>query len=405
MRYPGSLGRSPITGRRPCPAVVVFITVSLTMHPHTPSRRRFLQASAYGALAAAQLAQLPNLALADDQPAGGKKLGYAFVGLGRLAINQLLPALAESQHCKVTALVSGHPDKAKDLAGKYDVPEKNIYNYDNFDTIKDNPDIDVVYIVLPNSMHAEYTIRAAKAGKHVLCEKPMANTRGRMPADDRRLQSGEQEAHDRLPPALRAASHEGDRDRPATNLRQAADDQRRTLASTSAPTQWRTNKKLAGGGPLMDVGIYCLNFARYVSGEEPVTVSAQSFQDKSDPRFQEVESSMTFTLKFPSGALAACTTSYEHAGVSRFHYMTDRAIVQCDPAFGYGGLTMGVRSGNKDDMLDIPNINQFAAEIDHFAVCVTGDQTRGTPGEEGLRDLKIMMKLYESAATGKTVTV
>src|SRR5437868_40327 len=119
--------------------------------PTTPlTRRRFLQASAYTTLAAAAM---PNLALAQDKPAtsGEKKTGYALVGLGRLSINQLLPAFAPSQHCKVTALVSGHPDKAKDLANKYGVPEKNIYTYENFDSIKDNPDVDVVYVVLPNS--------------------------------------------------------------------------------------------------------------------------------------------------------------------------------------------------------------------------------------------------------------
>ena len=115
---------------------------------------------------------------------------------------------------------------------------------------------------------------------------------------------------------------------------------------------------------------------------------------------------MAFTLRFPSGALAACTTSYDHAGVSRFHYMTERAVVICDPAFGYGGLKMAIRSGQpQTEMLDIPNINQFAAEMDHLAECITGDQTPRTPGEEGLRDLKIMMKLYESAETGKTITL
>ncbi len=375
------------------------------MHPPTDlSRRRFLQASAMTALAATTI---PNLAFAQDQPApntADKKIGYALVGLGRLSTNQLLPAFAESKHCKVTALVSGHPDKAKQLAGGFGVPEKNIYSYENFDTIKDNPDVDVVYVVLPNSMHAEYTIRAAKAGKHVLCEKPMANT----PEECQQMIDACKAANKKLMIGYRLR-YEPHHIRAIEMVQKQTYGKLRMMNAEHSfnigPNQWRTNKKLAGGGPLMDVGIYCLNFSRYLSGEEPVAVSAQSFQDKSDPRFQEVESSMAFTLHFPSGALAACTTSYEHAGVGQFHFMTDKALVACDPAFGYGGLKMSVRSGGGVEMLDIPQVNHFASEMDHFAECVTGNQTPRTPGEEGLQDLKIMMKLYESAATGKTVEV
>src|SRR2546430_1967294 len=124
------------------------------------SRRRFLQTSAV----AMAMAAVPRPATAQEAPPA-KKIGYALVGLGRLSINQLLPAFAFTQHARVTALVSGHPDKAKQLAQQHGVPEKSIYTYENFDSIKDNPDVDVVYIVLPNSMHAEYTVRAAKAAK------------------------------------------------------------------------------------------------------------------------------------------------------------------------------------------------------------------------------------------------
>src|SRR4051794_26382336 len=142
------------------------------------SRRKFLQASGYGLLAGAAIGSAIDARAQDASPQQppGKKLGFALVGLGRLTIGQLLPAFASCQHARVTALVSGHADKAKDLAAKYGVPEKSIYSYDNYDSIKDNPDIDAVYVVLPNSMHAEYTLRAANAGKHVLCEKPMANS-------------------------------------------------------------------------------------------------------------------------------------------------------------------------------------------------------------------------------------
>jgi hypothetical protein len=147
------------------------------------TRRGFLQVAggallatpmmATPAIAAPMIGQVPQLAV---PPVPGKKLGWALVGLGNLAIFQVLPAFAKTEKSKLVAFVSGRPDKAKQLAARYGVTDKNIYNYDNFDTIANNPEIDVVYIILPNSMHAEYTIRALKAGKHVLCEKPMANT-------------------------------------------------------------------------------------------------------------------------------------------------------------------------------------------------------------------------------------
>lgn len=371
--------------------------------PSDLSRRRFLQAGAYSALAAAAI---PNLAFGQDQPAGagGKKIGYALVGLGRLSINQLLPAFAPSQNCKVTALVSGHPDKTKDLAQKFGGSEKSIYTYENFDTIKDNPDVDVVYVVLPNSMHTEYTVRAAKAGKHVLCEKPMANT----PEECQQMIDACKAANKKLMIGYRLryephhmAAIEMVKSKSQGALRMINADHSFNIG----PNQWRTNRKLAGGGPLMDVGIYCLNFARYLSGEEPTHVSAQSWQDKNDPRFGEVESSMAFTLKFPSGALAACTTSYDHHGASRFHYMTEKALVECDPAFGYGGLQMKIRTTGAPEAMDIPNVNHFTAEMDHFAECVMKDQAPRTPGEEGLQDMKIIRKLYESAETGKTLEV
>ncbi|HSU67052.1 MAG TPA: Gfo/Idh/MocA family oxidoreductase, partial [Tepidisphaeraceae bacterium] len=148
------------------------------MNKGTSSRREFV-AAGVGIAAAALLT--PHVR--GDEPAAGKKLGFCFVGIGNLCMNQLLPEIHESKHAKPVALVSGHPDKAKQQAEKHGVDPKHIYNYDNFDSIKDNPEIDVVYIVLPNSMHAEYTIRAAKAGKHVLCEKPMANS----PEDCRKM--------------------------------------------------------------------------------------------------------------------------------------------------------------------------------------------------------------------------
>src|SRR5450432_3463362 len=142
------------------------------------SRRGFIGKLGQGVVAANVAGSLLKSASAQlmvpDPP--GKKLGWAIVGLGSLAINQILPAFAKCEQSKVVALVSGHPDKANKLAARYGVSPKSIYNYQNYDTLRDNPEVDVIYIVLPNGMHAEYTVRGHQAGKHVLSEKPMANT-------------------------------------------------------------------------------------------------------------------------------------------------------------------------------------------------------------------------------------
>ena len=165
------------------------------------TRRGFITKVGQGLVAANVAGTFLNRAAAElhvpDPP--GKKLGWAIVGLGSLAINQILPAFAKCEKSKVVAFVSGHPDKANKLALRYGVNPKNIYNYQNYDSIRDNPEVDIIYIVLPNGMHAEYTIRGLQAGKHVLSEKPMANTPDGMPANDRRGTQGQSETDGGLP--------------------------------------------------------------------------------------------------------------------------------------------------------------------------------------------------------------
>jgi predicted dehydrogenase len=376
------------------------------MNGHDFSRRRFLQASGYGLLAGATAATLIRPASAQDAPKepANKKVGYALVGLGRLSIGQLLPAFAQCKDAKVTALVSGHPDKAKDLAGKYGVAEKSIYSYENFDSIKDNPDVDVVYIVLPNSMHCEYTVRAAKAGKHVLCEKPMAVSVAECQqmidackAANRKLMIGYRLRHE--PHNMKAIEICREKTYGPVRAIQAEH------SFNIGRNEWRTDTKLSGGGPVLDLGVYCINAFRYLTGEEPKTVSAQTFQPKDDPRFVNSDGTMAFTLKFPSGILAAGTTSYMHHYAGRFAIDAQTGVVTCDPAFSYGGLKMHVRARSGEMDVDLPNNNHFAAEMDHFADCVLNDKPPITPGEEGLADIKVIRKLYESAETGKTVEV
>ncbi|HUU13488.1 MAG TPA: Gfo/Idh/MocA family oxidoreductase [Terriglobia bacterium] len=240
---------------------------------------------------------------------GAKPLGYAVVGIGNLAKGQILPALRTTKRSRLVALVSGDPAKARHYARLYGAPEKNIYNYENYDQMASNPEIDVVYVVLPNSMHAEYTIRAARAGKHVLCEKPMATT----VKDTEEMVAVCRQARKRLMVAYRLhyepynlAAMKMCREKELGQIKLIDAEFGFVIGD---PTQWRLKHAMAGGGSLMDIGIYCLQAARYLTGEEPVSVYAE--QRSSDPvKFKEVEENISFMLRFPSGVIANCYSSY-----------------------------------------------------------------------------------------------
>jgi len=335
----------------------------------------------------------------------GKKTGWAIVGLGSLAINQILPAFYECDKSKVVALVSGHPDKAAKLAARYNVNPKNIYNYQNYDSLRDNPEVDIIYIVLPNSMHAEYTIRGLKAGKHVLCEKPMANT----PADCEAMIKAAKDANRKLMIAYRCQYEPFNREM----IRMAREKELGQVKAITSehgfnigdPTQWRLNRAMAGGGSLMDIGIYSLNAARFVTGEEPVEISAMTFSTPGDPRFKEVEETIDFHLRFPSGIIANCTSTYGYASQCRLTATTPDGWFELLPDMYYTGLRMFVHRDNKVEEVILPQKDHFASEMEHMSECVMNDKTPLTPGEEGLRDINLIMKIYEAAQTGKTVKV
>jgi predicted dehydrogenase len=333
----------------------------------------------------------------------GKKLGWAIVGLGNLAINQILPAFASCEKSKVVAFVSGHPDKANKLALRYDVNPKNIYNYQNYDTIQDNPEIDVIYIVLPNSMHAEYTIRGLQAGKHVLCEKPMANS----PADCQAMIDAARKADRKLMVAYRCRYEPYNREMIRMAREQELGPVQVILAdagfSIGDPTQWRLKKDMAGGGSLMDIGIYALQAARYISGEEPTEVNAMMYSTPGDPRFKEVEENINFQLRFPSGIMANCSSSYGYSWESHFRAGATQGWFELDPASGYSGQRMRVNSGNQLEERFFDPVDHFTAEMDHMSGCVMDNKGPLTPGEEGLRDLTIITAIYEAAKTGRTV--
>jgi predicted dehydrogenase len=370
------------------------------------TRRGFLEKAGQGVAAVGALSSAATRAFAQQVPEPpGRKLGWAIVGLGSLAINQILPAFAKCEKSKVVALVSGHPDKAQKLAARYGVSAKNIYNYQTYDTLKDNPEVDVIYVVLPNSMHPEYTVRGHQAGKHVLTEKPMATSA----ADCEAMIAAARTAGKKLMVAYRCRYEPFNKEM----IRMAREQELGPVKAVVAdhgfnigdPTQWRLKKAMAGGGSLMDIGIYSLQAARYITGEEPTEINALLYSTPGDVRFQEVEETINFQLRFPSGALANCTSSYGYAGQNKYRVIATKGWFELEPATSYTGLRMKVRRSGATEDRDLPQRDHFALEMDHMSECVMENKDPLTPGEEGLRDLRLMTAIYEAARSGKTVKV
>jgi predicted dehydrogenase len=359
------------------------------------SRRDFSRLSAMAALSGA----LPRVEAQTEAQGSGRRLGWCIVGLGRISMDHFMPGLTSSKTGKITALVSGHREKAEKQAAMYDVPSPSIYSYENFDDIRQNKDIDAVYIALPNSMHAEYTIRAAKAGKHVLCEKPMATS----VADCKAMIEACEKHHVKLMIAYRC-QYNPLHLKAIQLIRSGQLGQVQIIEAAFGfdikAGEWRLNKKLAGGGPLMDVGIYCLNASRYLTGEEPTDIKANSSVIDHDGRFDEVEENDGWTLKFPSGILASCNTTYGANGANYFRVHGSKGTMAMDPAFNYDGMHLTARLAD-GQTIDEPeqehDPSDFTTQADYFAGCVWNNREPKTDGQEGLRDTTYMSAIYEAA--------
>ena len=336
-----------------------------------------------------------------------ERVGFAVVGLGRLALEELLPAFGECKKARLAALVSGDAGKAGTVARQYGVPESSVYNYQSYERLRDNPEVQVIYIVLPNSMHAEYTIRAAQAGKHILCEKPMATSVKECEEmiaacrkADRKLMIAyriQYEPYNRMAQKMVREKRFGQ-----VKMIDAVNSQRQ-----GDPNQWRLKRALAGGGSLPDIGLYCLNTARFLTGEEPAEVFASIQTPAGDPRFREVEDLVSWQMRFPSGIISNNLTSYDAHNSKRYRVHATEGWFGLDPAFSYSGLQMETaRAEGKVERIERPRIpakNQFALEMDHMAERVKSNEQPYTPGEEGLQDQRIMQAIYESAREGKPV--
>lgn len=337
----------------------------------------------------------------------GRTLGWAIVGLGDLALKEIMPAFAGCKLAKPVALVSGHPDKARKVAKAYGIAEDAIYNYENYDRLAEDKRVDVIYIVLPNSMHAEYTIRGLKAGKHVLCEKPMAGD----VKEAEEMIAAAQATGKKLMIAYRLHFEPLNK----RVMKMCAEKELgaiKTFVSSNCQNVKAPNIRLSGslkGGPVGDTGVYCINAARYCINEEPVEVSAYAHWPKDDDRFREVPESVSFQMRYPSGALAHCDCSFGTAE-SRFYkvHCTDGTI-EMSPSFSYRGLRLHVQQGDpkKDDAknseLLIPHVNHFTAEMDGCSECILENKESPIPGSMGLADMRIIAAIDEAAKSGRSV--
>ncbi len=364
------------------------------------SKRSFLA----GGLALGAVASGPAEALTQAQ-AEGRTLGYAILGLGYYATQIIMPRFVECEHSRIAALVSGSPDKLKRFGAQYGVPEGSLYSYETFDRIIDNPAVDIVYVVTPNSLHRSFVERAAKAGKHVMCEKPMATS----VADGEAMIAACKAAGRKLMIGYRSRFQAHNIDAIALARSGALGPVRTIVAdhgfTIGDPEQWRLKRALSGGGSLMDIGIYSLNAARYLTGEEPVAVNAIESTDRSDVRFRQVEDVITFQLLFPSGATANCVSAYS-VNVNRYRISGPRGWVEIEPATGYGGQTMRAQlNGQTGPREPAPTRakSQFAGQLDHLSECILTDREPLVGGEEGVRDLKVIEAIYRAAREGRTV--
>jgi len=323
---------------------------------------------------------------------------YAVVGLGHIAQVAVLPAFAHARrNSRVVALVSDDPAKLRIVSKKYRVDDT--YSYDDYDTCLEN--VDAVYIALPNSMHAEYTVRAARAGVHVLCEKPMAVT-----VDEcRQMIRACRDHRIKLMIAYRLHFEE-------INLR-AVDLVRRgrigepkffnsSFALTVRPGDIRTRKKM-GGGTLYDIGVYCINAARYLFRAEPDEVMAISV-NSGTAKLDEIDESTGALLRFGKERVAAFVTSFNAADVGSYRIVGTKGDLHVDPAYEYAeGLGYELTVNGKTTRHRIGKRDQFAAELLYFSDCIIKDRVPEPSGEEGLQDVRIVQALYESARTGNAV--
>lgn len=361
------------------------------------SRREFLQrlSIGVGTLATLEAAGATSI----YQKSGEKKLRVALMGLGGYA-KRVAEAMKKCERATLAGIVTGTPSKIGEWKKAYGIPDKNVYNYENIGDIKSNPDIDAVYVITPNSLHHQHVLQVAKAGKHVICEKPIGdNARQAKEMIDACNKAGVKfyigyrlhfEPHTRELIRMRESGELGAIQHVNTYMGFKVGD----------PSQWRLRKALAGGGAIMDVGVYAINGARYATGEEPVWVTAQEV--KTDPvKFAEVDETVLFQMGFPSGVVASCGTTYNFNNYERLYVIGEKGFVELAPAFGYGPIKGRTNKGT----MDLPHTVHQTLQMDGIANSILNNGPHfNATGEEGLKDMRVIDAIYESIRNGGAKT-
>jgi predicted dehydrogenase len=332
-------------------------------------------------------------------------IGYAVVGLGWISQAAMLPAFANAgRNSRLTALVSGDPEKRRALAERYGLPESATYDYQDYEACLERDDVDAVYIAVPNHLHREYTVRAARKGAHVLCEKPMAVTED----ECRAMIDACREADVRLmiayrlhfdPANLQAVAAVEERSLGATRLFSA------TFTQQVEEGDIRLMSPDQGGGPLYDIGIYCINAARYLFRAEPVAVQATRVARAQD-RFEDAAEAVSCVLRFPGERLASFTCSFGAHPVSVFELVGENGSLRLDNAFTFRGeRQLLTRVDDDHQPRTFPELDQFGPQLLYFSDCIMEGREPEPDGQEGRVDVAIIRAAYQALETGGTVAI
>ena len=365
------------------------------MRENLPSRRTFVRNMTLGAAflgsgAAGSLAA----EVADATKAGERKLGVALMGLGLYARGELAPAFRHTQACRLAGVITGSRDKGLQWSRKHGFPERNIWNYDTIHELAGNPDIDIVYVVTPNGLHPEHVIKVAQAGKHVICEKPMANS----VADCDAMIAACRKANVKLSIGYRLQfdPHHIELDRLARDRDFGLLDRLSGEHSwTFTQRAWRIEKTLSGGGPLMDVGIYVIQAACRGARAQPIAITARELPKTNPTLFNEVEEGIEWRMEFPGGVVCDGASSYSR-NRNFFRAEGAKGWIHFEPAYGYRGIEVRTSNG----VPSFKEVPQQALQMDDFASCVITGRETPVPGSMGRDHMAIIEAIYRSASEG-----
>lgn len=375
------------------------------------TRRQFLLSTGLGLsasmMASAARGDVQTTATAESPaPGTDRKLGWAIAGIGNFARGPILNNIVNCKHSKVAGFVTRDPEgKGQEFAKKYNVDPAAVVNLENMHKLADRDDIDVVYVITPNSLHKDYTLAALKAGKHVFCEKPFAPTE----ADCQEMVDAAKQAGKLIGLGYRVQfdpanifAIETIREEGLGRLKIITGEFGFNLNTDNPPGAWRAKMDLAGGGSLADIGVYGINAARFLTGEEPIEISGHTHSTEGDERFTEVEETAMFRLTFPSGVQFHGTSSYGIVGLNRVRAMGQSGWIDLEPAISYEGAEATMRNREGVRKVEIEQANQFVRMMDDFSLAVMENRPARSTGEDGLLDVRYINAVYESARNNST---